>query len=817
MKVSLKNFRCHVDREFDFPAEGLVALSGKSGTGKSTIMSAIAYALYGKIPGRVKKTKTHGSEKSSRVEVCIPVGENNELLVVRTSKPKTITAVLDEVEYEGDAAESIIQQSTSMNYEEFMAGAYIVQRSNASVLSMTPMEQIKFVELLANHQGVEEFKTMLKDKIKECKAAKLKKQGELEGLETQLEELRQQEPEEVPDTPEEIENGIDPEEVRNTLTKHEDSLVRINGEIQEVQRKLTKARESDAAGAETKKKIQKLRAEITVFEQRLTDLGDEVELEDIAAAEQALSEAAEAVETHAKHEKVHADILQLDEAIQAHYDASAARIAKLQNDDISDEALAKLEAEEEALTTAAHDYDVRKSVFDLSKKKKEEARKKLAAIFKQIKADFPGPDVSDIKTPNKMIAFLKGCSGLCLECPKCKSNLSYDEHTKVVEIVPFGAVADNQTTRMKALEYTKLIEDNGRDLGIELDDPGPDRPDSSATTKALLKAKRIREELAACENAELSTTLLKMQARITKAAEELNMPTDPESTRESVKVSGIVKQEFQEMLNEARKAYEELVRVGLEIANTKSEIKKRTGQIEKLSATLPKKDTGSKPGAEGTAKLEKTLSALTQRSADANMHITNARDLIDSFAEYETYMAYEGECTKLQKRIDTVLKCMAAYDKSLEGFYGLEDAGREAEILSLEETVRSINEHARVYLDQMFEDPIVVELRCVKEVKTKKTTKLQLNTTILYQGETYENVEELSGGERQRCDMAFLLAVNDMVGAKMIFLDECLNNLDATINTDVLSMIRDLCGGHKLILVVSHEAVRGVFDTEVFV
>ena len=33
-------------------------------------------------------------------------------------------------------------------------------------------------------------------------------------------------------------------------------------------------------------------------------------------------------------------------------------------------------------------------------------------------------------------------------------------------------------------------------------------------------------------------------------------------------------------------------------------------------------------------------------------------------------------------------------------------------------------------------------------------------------------VEELSGGERQRCDMAFLLAVNDMLGAKMILLDE---------------------------------------------
>ena len=169
-------------------------------------------------------------------------------------------------------------------------------------------------------------------------------------------------------------------------------------------------------------------------------------------------------------------------------------------------------------------------------------------------------------------------------------------------------------------------------------------------------------------------------------------------------------------------------------------------------------------------------------------------------------------------RIETCQEKMNDIDVKLEGFYGLEEAGREAEILSLEETVRSINEHARVYLDEMFKDPIMVRLSCVKELKTgKKPAKLQLNTTIDYQGDAYESIEELSGGERQRCDMAFLLAVNDMLGAKMILLDECLNNLDSTINTDVLSMIRDLCGSNKLILVVSHEAIRGVFDTEVFV
>ena len=168
---------------------------------------------------------------------------------------------------------------------------------------------------------------------------------------------------------------------------------------------------------------------------------------------------------------------------------------------------------------------------------------------------------------------------------------------------------------------------------------------------------------------------------------------------------------------------------------------------------------------------------------------------------------------KLRRKIENANNKYDDLEKQLEGFYGLEEAGKEAEIIALEETVKSINEHARIYLEQMFEDPILVRLECIKD-NGKKGIKLQLNTVVEYQGETYEDIEELSGGERQRCDMAYLLAVNDMLGSNILMLDECLNNLDSSINKEVLSLVRDMCG-HKMIMVVSHEAVKGVFDSEV--
>ena len=44
-----------------------------------------------------------------------------------------------------------------------------------------------------------------------------------------------------------------------------------------------------------------------------------------------------------------------------------------------------------------------------------------------------------------------------------------------------------------------------------------------------------------------------------------------------------------------------------------------------------------------------------------------------------------------------------------------------------------------------------------------------------------------------------------------MFLDECLNNLDADLNSDILRSLREWCT-EKLIVVISHEAIEGEFE-----
>ena len=47
MKITLKNFRCYTDSTFDFGTKGITLLSGISGTGKTSIMLGIHFALFG--------------------------------------------------------------------------------------------------------------------------------------------------------------------------------------------------------------------------------------------------------------------------------------------------------------------------------------------------------------------------------------------------------------------------------------------------------------------------------------------------------------------------------------------------------------------------------------------------------------------------------------------------------------------------------------------------------------------------------------------------------------------------------------------------
>jgi len=133
MKITLKNFRCHRDAHFEIPDEGLVMLSGESGMGKTTILNAVAYAMY----GNLRKPYSHGTT------TCQVTLEIKGMTITRSNRPNRVVVEYQEAEYEDDAAQGLIDKVFGMNFQEFMASSYVVQSLHNSVVSMTPTEQVK--------------------------------------------------------------------------------------------------------------------------------------------------------------------------------------------------------------------------------------------------------------------------------------------------------------------------------------------------------------------------------------------------------------------------------------------------------------------------------------------------------------------------------------------------------------------------------------------------------------------------------------------------------------------------------------------------
>lgn len=843
MKITLKNFRCHANRTFDIPDKGLVALSGRSGAGKSTVLSAIVYAFYGKIPGKSKKTSR--GKATTKVELCY-----GDLEITRTSRPNEIRVIQrnddGEVEYQGDAAESIIQNTLNMNYEEFLAGAYIVQRSTTSVLSMTPTEQVKFVEVLSESRQAGEFKELVKEKIKELRDAKLKNQGQNEALQSQLADLLSQSPEEPPEIPQVLQDGFDPVKARKNIKIWEKNLENVQSSISKYNLQLQKARLVEKESLVVEGKISKLETEIS----QLSELAQKLVVDDVALEnmEAMLAEMAANITFYTEGAAAFNEMSQFKEAVHEYIESSKKALAAKEKP-LDETAIKNLELKYDAAVENLKSYNEKKIKFDFEVSRKENSRAKLSEIFKDIRKR-DGTlwqkriGSQNIKTAAKMVGTLlvlkkdferakenAKTSRLRFECPLCNGSVVLEGDHLVACERPAEDTEDSpdqtdvlneENLDLEIADVERLIreiENLAKDLNAKISpDPGKPPEDPNLIQKSLLKARRLKEDyenlaaaIASAEKEEnLPATLARMKIRVENQIERfMKDEWDIESLSENLEKERAEHDQTRakiEKAHEAKLSYDEY----------QNSIKKKIKLLDTLKASQPSKPAGK------TKILEAKIGELTQKLMTIQNSITTNRDTLDEISEYENHQKHLAAIGVLEEKIAENLGDAKDLDSRLEGFLGLSEAGRESEIVSLEKTVASINQHAKIYLDQMF-DPssedggITVKLECVKALKSKKTDKIQMNTTIEYKGEVYDSIEELSGGERQRCDCAYLMAINDMVNSPMILLDECLNNLDAEVNTEVLTLIRDLCGGNKLVLVVSHEAIRGVFDAEIFV
>lgn len=816
MKILLENFRSHTRSEYTFPDSGLTLLSGQSGSGKSTILTAVLFALY----GRVRKPYTFG-KKTCKVSL-----EMFDMNIVRTRSPNRLLVTLKDKTYEDDEAQGVIDSHMNTSYEEFLCSSYIRQKENASIVSMNQTEQIALIERVAFQDSKHTF---YKDSINALVKVKTTKLADIESKidisNENLSRLKSKSREFTVKSPP-VKEGESMDDNDERIKNVKVDITSLNSEKEEI-------RESIRSTEKIKHEMQSLLDEKRTLQGKQSAIQSQI---DFLSFEELNHEEISTMEcriTELEKEYDQAKTYALGKELWREYKVKAEEKMEEYDSKIKEYKAKLLSPTEkkhiESTIKNAH-------VIDDNGLTPQEARAKLMLLTREIRTEYK---TNNLKTVSSTVTYLKKrCSTLredivrnedllkeyrteaakasitsiTYECPCCKEKLLVEED-KLIKYVERENVNYEEMVSNTIIALT-----NGRAAISKIEQWIHDMKEyarissfKETVTKSKmdeLKAKitvdgMYRKSYEEYKEMYENETLPDSIERLSSIALEIFIEHDRSSnSEERSKTPQEIKKNIDNLATTLQKQYT----ARMNFNTLKSELDETIRSIRDVDRKLKSEGNPSKE----LKNLNVTLLNVECRINDAHAELERLTNLGATIKQYRMYESHVKEIEYVNGMIDAFDRDRKILEKEIEACNLLKRCVLDAEILALQRTIYDINEYSKYYLDLMFEKtPIVVELKSIKY--SKDTSKFQLNVNIEYKGETYDNINQLSGGERDRVNLAFILGVNTMLKSRILMLDECLASLDGETNTEILEFLKDI-SDNRSILVVSHEAIRGVFD-----
>lgn len=137
----------------------------------------------------------------------------------------------------------------------------------------------------------------------------------------------------------------------------------------------------------------------------------------------------------------------------------------------------------------------------------------------------------------------------------------------------------------------------------------------------------------------------------------------------------------------------------------------------------------------------------------------------------------------------------------------------ETECKVLQQVVDGVNCSIQSVCSCLFDKDILINLNLFKTLKTNQNTKPSVNFSINYQGGTFDSIGQLSGGEGDRVSLAFTLALNRLSSCPILMLDESLSSLDLTMKETTINAIIE--NTNSTVVVIMHDGIEGIFNNVV--
>ena len=811
MKLRLKNFRCYEDNEFDFGENGVTLISGPSGKGKTTLMMAIEFALF----GSGNKLQTYG-KKSCSVELSV----NQDLKIYRQKGPNRL--IVNDV-YEDDAGEAIINEHFGSN----MLACYIPQNIRKSFILMSPPERLEFLESFAfSGIDIQDIKSRAKSLIKKLNDEHTETIGSLKAAKISLDHITKPENVTLP-----IKCSLENREKmeKNEHVKHKNCGIVIRRCEKEIDRlKIEHADTRILANSIADKQTQVEALKIKLTSQVI----EKPDFEMLKSLKRDL-------ETITKHkilirlnDEYTKNSNQLDELVESETEMLKTKISELESIMWRDMSKEETENQVQIWKEESEKLDRKRQLQKILETKK--IGDDFEVVFKDTEKEL-NEVVSRIE---KMSVELNRVSSIyelqkeSYKCPHCRSilrlvdkeliynniGLDYDDLGSIKaqlesmrqDIQRLKTTESDLKKKFETMRKTKIQKDDVLQQIQEVEDVIEEAKEEFKSiteyqTENLQYEKELQSMKNSLKNGVFSDTIARLRANTAGLKLKISQYGD---------ISQTILQSFGTTINE------EELRQQIDVLNADCSEYSRFQHESQLTE-------------KNIQSLEDSITVLTRKHIDTwgsvkdtseIVHlIANKEDEINStrdkenvckqnlllIEKYKKYISQLDTYNNFKTRVEDLEIKEATLRKDYTAACHFRDKIIEAESISITTLINNINTHAQFYLEQFFtDDPISVRLCAFKELKDG--SKPQINLEIDYKGIEHD-LQMLSGGEMSRVILAFTLALSEMQNSKFVMLDESTASLDQELTASVIEGIKEHFSD-KLVLVIAHQVVQGSFD-----
>ena len=831
-KLALTNFMPYREAKLDFAGIHIACLAGENGAGKSALLDAMTWAVWGhsRLGARQDDDLIHLGEDEMTVEFTFRLGGDAYRVTRQRSSRKRGRSVLEFQVCDGDrwrslseggirATQEKIERILRLDYDTFVNSAYLRQGQADEFTVKTAAERKRVLGDILGLDRWAEYEDRVKQRLRNVETEREVVERRLEEIERELARESEYEAdlEAAAAAVDELSEAVQAaQEAYQAMETARAEHRHVKAQIDQVQLRLERlAEEQESLAAERAERETRI-AEL----EGLLSTADEIEAgyaayQEAIERERALGAKLEqSRELNERAQALRSAIDKARHAVEAQRDVTLQRIADLEARLPDDELMA---AHDDAQAQLTHLEQLAQS--------RDAAREDLAAIAEeqaalQARNEALRMEMNDVK---EKIALLEQAGA---ECPLCEQSLTEDHRLQLLEELQNEGRAMGDTYRANQAQNEALRErtDALREQIAESDELLRDMPMMQRKVAALAERVEqgeqaaeelevVRQELAEIEDRLAQEAYAEQErqelAQVLKEAETLGYDAAAHATAREAVGDGQIFAEKRAQLEVAQSSLEEQ-EAALDRLSQKAQRLENEAEAERARrAELEDEAEALRLRLEGADEIEAHLQEMRGQEAAARQRLGAAKQRL------EACKALRGQRDDKREQKEKLAEQEGVLDELRTAF-----SVRGVPAMIIEAAVPEIEDEANRLLAKMTGGRMHVRFDTQRETKAgavRETLEIKIADEIGTR--PYENY---SGGEQFRVNFAIRIALSKLLarraGAQLqtLVIDEGFGTQDAQGRQRLVEAINAIQDEFARVLVITHiEELKDAFPARI--